>query len=166
MNIYQPFYAYSFLLLLLVLNVKSLFILNFESLYNVLFDNNSNLNINNELLNKHIKLFLYLLLNGAKSIFMEKKVININKQINNIYSQSYNSEYNKNIFELYVTNIPIIVLSIYISIEMFFVFYAFNQIINQYHILIFLLINLTKFYNVYELCIYWNYLKQFNKMIL
>ena len=166
MNIYQPFYTYSFLLLLLVLNVKSSYTLNFESLYNVLFDNNSNLNINNELLNKHIKLFLYLLLNGAKSIFMEKKVININKQINNIYSQSYNSEYNKNIFELYVTNIPIIVLSIYVSIEMFFVFYAFNQIINQYHILIFLLINLTKFYNVYELCIYWNYLKQFNKMML
>jgi len=166
MNIYQPLYVYSFLIILFVLNVKSLFTLNFESLYNVLFDNNSNLNINNELLNKHIKLFLYLLLNGAKSIYMEKKIININKQINNIYTQSYNSEYNKNIFELYVTNIPIIVLSIYISIEMFFVFYAFNQIINQYHILIFLLINLTKFYNVYELCIYWNYLKQFNKMIL
>ena len=166
MNIYQPLYVYSFLIILFVLNVKSLFGLSFESLYNVLFDNNSNLNINNELLNKHIKLFLYLLLNGAKSIYMEKKIININKQINNIYTQSYNSEYNKNIFELYVTNIPIIVLSIYISIEMFFVFYAFNQIINQYHILIFLLINLTKFYNVYELCIYWNYLKQFNKMIL
>ena len=166
MNIYQPFYTYSFLLLLLVLNVKSSYTLNFESLYNVLFDNNSNLNINNEELNKHIKLFCYLLLNGIKSIFMEKKIININKQINNIYSQSYNSEYNKNIFELYVTNIPIIVLSIYISIEMFFVFYAFNQIINQYHILIILLINLTKFYNVYELYIYLNYLKQFNKMIL
>lgn len=155
MNIYQPFYAYSFLILL--------FVLNFKLLHYDLFNNTQ---LNNEEFNKHIKLFCYLFLNGIKSILMEKKIININKQINNIYSQSYNSEYNKNIFELYVTNIPIIVLSIYISIEMFFVFYAFNQIINQYHILIFLLINLTKFYNVYELCIYWNYLKQFNKMIL
>ena len=162
MNIYQPFYAYSFLIFLFVLNIKSLFILNFELLYNMLFNS---IQLNNIQLNEHIRLLCYLLLNSVKSIYMEKQITNINKQINNIYTQSYNSEYNKNIFELYISNIPIIILSIYISVEMFFVFYAFNNVINQVNILTFLLISLIKFYNVYELCIYWNYLKQFNKMI-
>ena len=131
-----------------------LFTLNFNSLNDILEKNIST----DTMFNEHIKLLSYILLNGSKSVYMQKKIKNINKQISIIYEQFHDYEYNNNMFELYILIVPSLVLSIYISIEMFFIFYAFNKIISQLPIITFLLINLIKFYNVYELCIYWNYL--------
>lgn len=156
MNIYQPFYAYIFVVLSFVINIGQMDNCNL-SIHNLL--------INDPLTNNHIKLFCYLLLNCAKSLYMKKQITKIDKQLNQIYDQNSYLEQNNNILELYVLNIPQLILSMYISVEIFFIFYAFNETINKLHIITFILINVIKFYNVYEFCIYWNYVKQLSRKI-
>ena len=157
MNIYRPKIIYILLIILLSIDYAINYIINYT---------------NHTMNSMTIFAFCTLILNAIKSIFMLNEIKELNFHIK--YSEN---TIEKNIinFPIFISNIMYGIFAICLSILNIVLSYSLcndflsNSISNIFtyklHIMMYVVINIVKFYNVYEMCIYYNFIKNSEHLI-
>jgi len=93
----------------------------------------------------------------------------MNKEMTYFYSNSKNNifkyEQNENLIYQSFKNLLVSILAIYFCIDNIFIYYSNFNIINNIPFFCKILLNIIKFYNVYEIYLYCNFIKYSNQIL-
>jgi hypothetical protein len=146
MLLYQPLYIYGVLVLLIT--------------YNIFYNNQLLIELKNY--NNLYYFIIHYLLNCYKTYFM-------NKQMAYFYANNKNNifEYEQTEFFIYqiFKNLLVSILAIYVCIDNIFIYYSNFNIINNIPFFCKILLNIIKFYNVYEIYLYCNFIKYLHQLL-